>query len=134
MRPILAVTAAIASGLLLASCDTVDHDAAKEKALSACALLGAGGSSIDSDPNTPTDWVKVSEQTSDAADLAAAAAAKDSRWTRLSDTASAGYVITDAVSARQRLSGSATPTPDELGKLQAIVAVADAECRKARAR
>lgn len=134
MRPILAITAAITGGILLASCDTVDHDAAREKALSACALLGTDGSNTDPDPNTPTDWTEITKQTSDAADLAAAAAVIDPRWNRLSDAASAGYVVANDAATQQRSGIDPALTPDESSKLQNVLAVADAECRKARAR
>lgn len=132
MRPSLAAIAAIAGVLLLASCDDVDHEAAREKALSACALLGTDGSSTNPDPNTQTNWIKIAEQTSDAADTAAAAAVIDPRWNRLSDAASAGYVVAEAAATRQRTTGDPTLTPDELSKAQGVLAVANAECRKAR--
>ncbi|MDX3708774.1 hypothetical protein PV733_07270 [Streptomyces europaeiscabiei] len=135
MRTTTTAAAVIACAALLAGCAD-DGPAPAELARQACGTIGADNEHLTPDPDSQGADVQEAQQAADEAteraDLAAAAAVRDPRWTRLADAFTWLAAELDDSVARAEIAGGLSVT-DQPEEYRQNLATLEADCRKAHA-
>lgn len=135
MRTTVTAVAVIVAAVLLTGCGD-DGPAPAELARQACGTLGADSKHLTPDPDSQGINVEegrtAAEEATKRADLAAAAAVRDPRWTRLADTFTWIAAEMDDSVARAEYSGGLAVT-DQPEEYRQKLADLEADCRKAHA-